>query len=323
MDLQKDLINILTQKKQIFCTDLTLDSTITLTDYSIQSGTTTTTTATLVTILPSEIIDANENEITLNSNITLKTPDIIEGTPPNQTTTPGDIIICNEILKIPLNSETELGLDYRSLIGRTIEIISSDTVSFSINLNSIIINQSVNINYKLIKDVELESIFNNFLNSLNSENPKQLIKFDFPVNNDFFKKYDDFTDVMIGYKSCYKIETDINDKVGHLNNFLMIDIDSFVTKSEYINYYNNYIEKITLIYETVDSWVEYFKRLKKLMSKIRIADALVEEEECQNLYDSKPQTSREEIDNMYNIYLENNREMYIENKQNLLFNIKI
>ncbi len=323
MDLQKDLINILTQKKQIFCSDLTINGSITLINYNIQSGTTTDISATLVTILPSEIIDANENEIILNSNITFKTPDIIEGTPPNQTTTPGDIIICNEILKIPLNSETELGLDYRSLIGRTVEIISSDVISFSIALNTITINQNISINYMLVKDIELENIFNNFLNSFNSENPKQLIKFDFPINNDFFKKYDDFTDVMIGYKSCYKIETDINDKVGYLNNFLIIDIDSFIIKDEYISYYNNYIEVINLIYETVDEWVEYFKRLKKLMSKIRIADALVEEEECQNLYDSKPQTSREEIDNMYNIYLENNREMYIENKQTLLFNIKI
>ena len=62
-----------------------------------------------------------------------------------------------------------------------------------------------------------------------------MIRFDFPVNNDFFKRNDDFTDVMIGYKSCYKLETDIKDKVGYLKNFLMIDIDSFITKYEYIN----------------------------------------------------------------------------------------
>ena len=322
MDLQKNILEQIQSKKDLLCTDLNISSLLNLTSYTIQSGDTSDNTAVLITVTPSEIIEANETQIILN-NITFKTPDTIEGTPPNQTITPGDTIICNEPLIIPLNSEIELGLDYRSLVGRKVNIISSDSINFNINSGNIIINQDINISYALIKDIELETIFNNFIISLNTENPKMLTRFDFPTNNEFFKKYDDFTDVFIGYKSCYKNETDVNGFVGEINEFLSIDIDSLITKDDFLDYYNNYISKISIITTQADNWSEYFKRLKKLMSKMKISDAMVDEEDCVNLYDSKPLLSRNDIDTMYDVYINNNREVYVDHKQELLYEIKI
>ena len=73
----------------------------------------------------------------------------------------------------------------------------------------------------------------------------------------------------------------------------------------------------------IDNWNEYFKKLKKLMAKMKISDAMVDEEDCVNLYDSKPLLSRNDIDAMYDVYINNNKEVYIEYKQELLYEIKI
>lgn len=322
MELQKNILEQIQIKKDLLCTDLNVSSLLNLTSYTILSGNTSDNTAVLTTVTPSEVIEANENEIILN-NITFKTPDIIEGVEPNQTVIPGDIIVCNEQLIIPLNSEIELGIKPGSLIGRKVNIISSDSINFNINSGNIIINQDINISYILIKDVELENIFNNFISSLNTANPKMLTRNDFPTNNEFFKKYDDFTDLFIGYKSCYKDETAVNGFVGEINEFLGIDIDDLITKGDFLDYYNNYISKIDIIMSEIDNWNEYFKRLKKLMAKMKISDAMVDEEDCVNLYDSKPLLSRNDIDSMYDVYINNNKEVYIEHKQELLYEIKI
>ena len=176
---------------------------------------------------------------------------------------------------------------------------------------------------KLERSLGFESLLNSFKSLLNIANERQLTRFECPTNNSFFAKYDIFSDIMISYKNTYKIEDKMNDIVGLLNSFLIIDISEYSTKYELEPYYINAQEKITLIYNTIDDWTAYFERLKKLMSKMRISDAKVEEENCQNLYDAKPLASQQVIDAMYNTYVVSGREGYTEYKQELMFNIKI
>lgn len=324
-DLQKNILSIIQTKKQIFCTDLNLQSEKSLTSYTATSSDNNIEGKYAKLYLPSigaEIISANEQEIEVNYSMTFSIPgEPIIGSPEIE---PELIYVtCNENLKFFLNF-SEIGLQPESVIGRKIIITSSDSVLVeSFNLNIITFNTNISFNYTLIKDVELETIFNNFINSLNSENPKILTRFDFPTNNDFFNKYDDFTDVMIGYKNCYKNEEYINDVVGELNIFLRINTDNLINKNNFSDYFNDYNTKISLIYSETDKWIEYFKRLKKLMSKIKISDALVNDEECQNLYDSKSEDSQNDIDVIYDVFLNNNLEVYSMYKQERLYEIKI
>lgn len=176
---------------------------------------------------------------------------------------------------------------------------------------------------KLERSLEFESLLNSFKSLLNVANERQLTRFECPTNNSFFAKYDIFSDIMISYKSTYKIEDKLNDIVGLLNSFLIIDISEYSTKYELEPYYINAQEKITLIYNTIDDWTAYFERLKKLMSKMRISDAKVEEENCQNLYNAKPLASQQVIDAIYNTYVVSGREGYTDYKQELMFDIKI
>lgn len=315
-DLQKNILSIIQTKKQIFCTDLNLQSEKSLTSYTATSSDNNIEGKYAKLYLPpigAEIISANEQEIEVNYSMTFTIPGEPEPI----------YITCNENLKFFLNF-SEIGLHPESVIGRKIIITSSDSVLVqSYNLNVITFNTNISFNYTLIKDIELETIFNNFINSLNSENPKILTRFDFPTNNDFFNKYDDFTDVMIGYKNCYKNEEYINEVVGGLNIFLRINIDNLITKNNFSDYLNDYNAKISLIYSETDKWIEYFKRLKKLMSNIKISDAFVNDEECQNLYESKSEDAQNDIDVIYDVFLNNNLEVYSLYKQERLYEIKI
>ena len=59
------------------------------------------------------------------------------------------------------------------------------------------------------------------------------------------------------------------------------------------------------------------------MSKMRISDAKIAEEEMQNLYDAKTPDSQIVIDALYDKYETLGQEAYIQYKQELTYNIKI
>lgn len=193
---------------------------------------------------------------------------------------------------------------------------TNTTISFGA-----IIDRDVSVN--LQRNLEMETLLNSFISSLNSANPKIYTKYECPTNNDFFLKYDEFTDIMIGYKNCYKDENAINSKIGELNTFLELPSNTYKTKIEIQSFFNIYTTKINFIYLMIDDWVIYFDRLKKLMSKIRISDSKVQGEEYQNMYDAKPTESQTIIDSIYSVYENSGQEQYAIHKQDLLYEIKI
>ena len=330
--MQKNLLNEITNQKDILCADINSNGILNLGTYNTLGNPSELAGKSVKLYLPndSKIINATETYIEIDYPLSfiyeIPLPPIPEGQQPQEPTEPTEepiIAVTNENLIIPIDIN-EYNIIPEALIDRFVGSINSQTVVVqSVTSDSITFNDFLSFSYILKKDTELENTLNTFITSLNSANPKQITRFECPTNNDFFSNYDVFTDIMIGYKSSYKDETDINTKIGLLNEFLLVEIDLLITKNNFNNYYIEYNNALNLIYSTIDEWVAYFERLKKLMSKMRIADAYVEEEECQNLYDAKQIESQEDIDFMYNVYLENNKEVYIEYKQERLFEIKI
>lgn len=246
-------------------------------------------------------------------------PDILFNSTMQFKITFDDININDNILvqdrKIVLNSPVICSVEFTILSNTTnsITLYNTDPSIFLVDVVGITLQRSL----------EFESMLNSFKSLLNTTNDRQLTRFECPTNNSFFAKYDIFSDIMIGYKNTYKIEDKMNDIIGLLNGMLSIDISGYSTKFELEPYYMNVQDKIALIYNTIDDWTAYFERLKKLMSKMRISDAMVEEENCQNLYDAKPLASQQVIDAMYNTYVVLGREGYTDYKQELMFDIKI
>lgn len=222
-----------------------------------------------------------------------------------------NILVSDRKLIINNNISTTSIFTIISNTHNTITLSSSE--SFTIAISGIIVQRSLT----------FEVFLNNFIALMNTANTRVFTKFECPTNNDLFVKYDEFTDIMIGYKSTYKDEGKINEVVGILNSYLAIDITNMSYEIELTPFYIESVAKLQLIYEHIDSWILYFARLKKLMSKVRIADAKVAEEPMQNLYNAKPIESRIIIDTLYNKYNIYGQEAYTEYKQELMFDIKI
>ena len=212
-------------------------------------------------------------------------------------------VIVTTIFKITANTHNTI----------TVTVVPLLPNSFIVPLTNIIIQKSLT----------FEAFLDNFIGLMNTPNTRIFTRFECPTNNDFFLNYEEFTDIMIGYKTTYKDEEQINTVVGLLNEFIDINITGMSSQLELTPYYNNTISKINLIYTHIDSWIAYFARLKKLMSKMRISDAKIAEEEMQNLYDAKTPDSQIVIDALYDKYETLGQEAYIQYKQELTYNIKI
>ena len=323
--MNKNILQEITDKKTLLCTDLNFTSVYSLlSTYNLLNGSTNTNKLVKLYIPDnSKIVSATETQIILNSKLIFEVQQEIPAPP---ALPPAPILLQTTVDLILNISSLVLDFPVSSLIDRNVKVSSSSTVNMlSSNSSTISLasNSVFNLNLVLEKDLELESFLDSFISSLNTANPKTITRFECPTNNDFFLKYDEFTDIMIGYKDTYKDNTDINTAIGLLNEFLLIDLSTMFSKNILESYYNNYISKINLIYSTIDAWVAYFDRLKKLMSKIKIADAFVAEEECQNMYNAKPLESQTDIDELVNIYDTTGQDEYVQRKQELLFQIKI
>ena len=322
--MQKNLLNEITNKKDILCVDKNYNGILNLETYNTLINSSELAGKSVKLYLPndSRIVNATGAYIEMDFPLSF-IYEITIPTEPQEPTEETVIVVTNESLKIPIDIN-EYNMNPEDLIDRLIDSINSQTVVVqSVTSDSITFDDFLSFSYVLKKDIEFENILNTFITSLNSDNMKHITRFECPTNNDFFNNYDVFTDIMIGYKSCYKDETDINTKIGLLNEFLLVEIDPLMTKKDFNNYYILYNNALNLIHSTIDEWIAYFERLKKLMSKMRIVDAYIDEEECQNLYNAKPVDSQADIDFIYNVYLENNKEDYIKYNQERLFEIKI
>lgn len=288
-------------------------------------------TVNIVGFLPSgeyEILSNTNNEIVIDYEEIVFSLIQEQPLPPEPELPP---VLFNSLIQFKINCDDldltdDILVDDRKLIVSAETIISTVFTITANTHNTITISGDFNIelsNLVLQRSLEFEALFAPFKALMNTANDRTLTKFECPTNNSFFAKYDIFTDIMIGYKNTYKIQDKMNDIIGLLNDFLKIDISNYSTKYELEPYFTETQSKISLIYSTIDDWTAYFERLKKLMSKMRIADAQVEEENCQNMYDAKPIESQEIIDTMFNTYVDFGREAYTEYKQELMFEIKI
>ena len=325
--MQKNLLNEVTNKKDILCVDKNYNGILNLGTYNTLINSSELAGKSVKLYLPNDSKIVNATEIYIEMDFPLsfiyEIPIQQESNEETEETKEPIIVVTNENLKIPININ-DYNMNPEELIDRFIDSINSQTVVVhSVTSNSISFYDFLSFSYILKRDMKFENIFNTLITSLDSANPKYITRFECPTSNDFFSNYDVFTDIMIGYKSTYKDETDINTKVGLLNEFLLVEIDLLMTKNDFNNYYILYSNALNLIHSTIDEWIAYFERLKKLMAKMRIVDAYIDEEECQNLYNAKPVDSQADIDFIYNVYLENNKEDYIKYNQERLFEIKI
>lgn len=277
-----------------------------------------------------DILSNTDNEILIDYTQISFVLNQVQPEPPAPELEP--IIFSSEIpFKINCSS---LGLVDDILVGDRKILIDEDTVvsvaeTFTITSNTnntITLSGDLNVEITgliLQRSLTFEALFEPFKSLMNAPNDRTFTKFECPNNNSFFVKYDVFTDIMIGYKNTYKDINKIDEIIGVLNDFLDINISEYTTKYELEPYYILTQEKLALIYNTIDGWTAYFERLKKLMSRIRIADSKVEGENYQNMYNAKPAESQIIIDELYNTYTVGGKESYAEYKQELMFEIKI
>lgn len=172
-------------------------------------------------------------------------------------------------------------------------------------------------------NIEFNILLDEFIILMKHTNTNNITKSECLTYNDFFLNYEELVDIIITYKNNYKDETQINELIGELNKFLDFDISNINNINELKIFFDIIYKRIELLNEHISKWSNYFIKLKKALSNIKVADAKINNEDVQFIYDAKTDESQKYIDDLIYVYNNYTNKEYIEYKQILMNDIKI
>lgn len=183
---------------------------------------------------------------------------------------------------------------------------------------------------KIIYFTNLKSTITSLSASFSAPNNSNLTSYECPTRNDIYSKYEVYTAILMQYSESYKNKDELNKLIGYLNVPLLteeINLDKtnyLEIESDINNYYNIVNSRMNFIINTMQPDIsEYFVRLRALMTKLKIADKKVKNDDYLNLLETRSVTDKNNILMYADVYFDNDMDTYISYKQDLMYQIKI